>query len=415
MLGGRTVKQIYDLKAEGHSIRGIAERLGIARNTVRTYLRASEIPRAKPRAKRPSQLEPYRAYMHQRLSDGLTNCVVLLRELRERGYSGGYTILKDYVQPLRSRPSIKPTVRFETAPGEQAQVDWGRFTYRTPEGRTVGLWGFVLVLSWSRALYVEFVRQADEATFLRCHLHAFAALGGVPRRCLYDNTKVVVLGRDEAGEPIWNARFADFAHRLGFTAQLCRPYRAQTKGRVESGVKYVRGNFWPSVRFSDDADLNQQVQTWLETVAHQRLHGTTHERPADRLVQERSHLLALPAPERLAPFQRVPRLVGRDGFVAFAGARYGVPWTWAGQRVQVQADATMVQLWAGEERLAVHPRATRRGQRLVVPGQWAGLSQGGDDRPTKDALAVQTPTVEVEQRALAVYDALLDVAAGGGD
>src|SRR5437016_1274506 len=105
----------------------------------------------------------------------------------------------------------------------------------TPDGRTRSVWGFVLVLSWSRAIYVEFVQRADVATFLRCHVHAFAALG-IPRRCLYDNAKVVVLDRDVNNQPIWNERFLDFALRLGFDVQLCRRYRAQTKGRVESGI-----------------------------------------------------------------------------------------------------------------------------------------------------------------------------------
>ena len=407
MLGGRTVKQLYDLHAQGVSVRGIAQRLGLSRNTVRRYLRASEIPKPAPRPRRGSKLDPFTTHLDTRLAGGLTNCVVLLREVRAQGYTGGITLIKEYVQPRRRPAAVMPTVRFETTPGEQAQIDFGRFTYTTTTGTTGVVWAFVLVLSWSRALYVELVRRADEATFLRCHLNAFAALGGVPRRCLYDNTKLVVLERDAQGEPVWNTRFVDFAQTLGFTVQLCRPYRAQTKGRVESGIKYVRGNFWPGARFTDDADLNQQAQVWAQTVANVRLHGTTLERPCDRLVQEQPQLLALPAPERLAVFRREPRLVGRDGFVAFEGARYGVRWTWAGQTVQVQADATTVQLWSGEERLAVHPRATRRGQRLVLPGQWAGLPGGGEERPPREALATQLPALEVQHRSLAVYAALV--------
>jgi hypothetical protein len=237
-------------------------------------------------------------------------------------------------------------------------------------------------------------------------VHAFERLGGLPRRCLYDNTKLVVLERNADGEPLWNARFLDFAHRLGFDPRLCRPYRAQTKGRVESGVKYVRGNFWPTARFTDLAELNQQAQAWLDGVANVRVHGTTHERPVDRLAQERAYLLPLPSAERLAPFLREERTVGRDGFVAWERAWYGVHWRWAGQTVQVQADQDLVQLFAGDQRLAIHPRARRRGQRLIQPGQWAGLPRG-DGRPRPEPLAVQLPAVEVEQRPLALYDALI--------
>ncbi len=172
--------------------------------------------------------------------------MVLLREVRARGYSGGYTILKEYVQPRRRRRQPRATVRFETGPGEQAQVDWGRLSYITEDGRKRRVWAFVMVLSWSRALYVEFVRRADVATFMRFHVNAFEYFGSVPRRCLYDNAKVVVLGRDDAGRPEWNSRMLDFALRVGFEMRLCRPYRAQTKGKIESGVKYVRRNLWPT-------------------------------------------------------------------------------------------------------------------------------------------------------------------------
>jgi hypothetical protein len=264
----------------------------------------------------------------------------------------------------------------------------------------------VLVLSWSRALYVEFVRRADLPTFLGCHVRAFEALGGLPQRCLYDNTKLVVLTRDEAGQPVFTPGFLDFALRVGFEPRLCQPYRPQTKGRVESGIKYVRGNFWPGARFVDDADLNEQARTWVAEVANQRLHGTTHERPADRLAVEQVALRPLPERNRLTPFLRETRTVGRDGYVQWERGWYGVTWTHAGQVVEVQADAETVQLWAGSERLAVHPRATRPGQRLTAPGQWAGLPTA-DGRPRREALASQVPTVEVQQRSLAIYEELV--------
>lgn len=406
MLGGRDVQQIYALAGQGLSVRAIARRLGISRNSVRKYLRAAEMPKPQPRPKRGSKLDPHVAHLRQRLAEGVDNCVVLLREVRAQGYAGSYSLLKAYVHPLRRQRPVAPTLRFETAPGEQAQVDFGVFAYQAADGARRSVWAFVLVLSWSRALYLEFVPRADLPTFLRCHVQAFERLGGLPRRCLYDNTKLVVLERDELGQPVWTPRFLDFALRLGFGPQLCQPYRAQTKGRGESGIKYVRGNFWPTVRFVDLDDLNRQAQDWVDRVANVRVHGTTGERPLDRLLAEQPQLLALPGRERLAPFLREERKVGRDGYVAWEGAFYGVPWRWAGQTIQVQADQTLVQLWAGEDRLAVHPRASRRGQRLTLPGQWAGLPRG-DGRPKPGPLAVQVPAVEVEQRPLALYDALV--------
>jgi transposase len=409
MLKGGTVKQIYELRGAGLSIRGIGERLGLARNTVRKYLRSPGVPVAKARPRRPSKLEPHRAFLDGRIAGGVLNTAVLLRELRARGYTGGSTILKEYVEPFRRARQPVATVRFETAPGEQAQVDWGQFRYRAADGAERSVWCFVLVLSWSRAIYAEFAPRADVATFIRCHLRAFERLGGVPRTCLYDNAKVVVLGRDAAGEPVWNERFLDFALRLGFEIRLCRPYRPQTKGRVESGVKYVRGNFWPTARFADLADLNDQARAWAEQVADPRVHGTTLERPSDRLTRERPHLLGMPPAEHLVPFRREDRRVGRDGFVAYERAWYGVPWRRAGQLIQVQVDAATVELWAGPERLVVHPRAITPGQRLTAPGQWAGLPDG-DGKPPKEPLAVQVPSLEVEQRPLAAYAELIGAA-----
>jgi len=363
------------------------------------------VPRAKPREPRPSKLDPHKSHIQQRLAAGVDNCVVLLRELKARGYSGGYSILKDYVHPLRRKRAPQATVRFETEPGEQAQVDWGSFSYTTEDGHKRRVWAFVMVLGWSRAIYVEFVRRADVASFIRCHINALAHFGGAPRRCLYDNPKVVVLGRDENKMPVWNSRFLDFALRMGFDIRLCRPYRAQTKGKVESGIKYVRYNFWPTTRFIDLADLNGQAQSWSDSVADLRVHGTTREVPRDRLQKERPHLRALLEYGRLTPFLREDRKVGRDGYIQWDSAWYGVPWSWATKTVQVAPSRGTVEIWGGDQRLAVHPRAQKPGQRFTLPGQWQGL-RNGDSAPRKEALAVQVSTVEVERRSLEAYELL---------
>ena len=189
------VKEIYEMKGAGRSIRGIAGELGIARNTVRRYLKSPEAVRAKPRPQRASKLDPYPGYIDSRLDEWLENCVVLPRELRARGYDGGYSILNDYVSPRRRPRQPDATMRLETAPGEQAQMDWGSLAYIGEDGKKRRIWVFVMTMGWSRACYVELVRKADTAAFIQCHVNAFEYLGGVPRRCLYDNAKVVTLGR----------------------------------------------------------------------------------------------------------------------------------------------------------------------------------------------------------------------------
>ena len=403
------VKEIYDMKGAGCSTREIAQRLGIARNTVRKYLNTPEAILPKPRKRRASKLDPYAEYIDRRLSEGLENCVVLQRELESLGYQGGYSLLKKHVSPRRRPCPVPATVRFETEPGEQAQVDWGSFAYLDEQGRRRRVWAFVMVLSWSRAIYVEFVRRADTASFIQCHANAFEYFGGVPRRCLYDNAKVVTLGKDGEGRTEWNRRMLDFSLRLGFELKLCLPYRAQTKGKVESGVKYVRGNLWPSIRFTDDADLNQQAVEWCDTVANRRVHGTTHRVPSEMLLQEQHHLAKLPERAALAPYLREDRTVARDGYVSWEGSRYGVHWKWVGATVQVGQRSGTVEIWSGDQRIAVHPRAQSAGQRFTMPGQWEGLPRG-DGRPQQEALAVQVPVGDVERRSLEVYDL---VAAGG--
>ena len=397
------MKEIYELKGAGCSIREIARELDVSRNTVRKYLKSPEAMRPKPRKRRASQLDPYTEYVDGRLSEGLENCVVLHRELSALGYDGGYSILKAYVSPRRRRMQPEATMRFETGPGEQAQVDWGSLPYIGEDGKQRRIWVFVMTLGYSRAGYVELVRKADTAAFMQCHVNAFEYLGGVPHRCLYDNAKVVTLGRDEEKRPIWNERMLDFALRVGFEARLCRPYRAQTKGKVENGVKYVRRNMWPSIRFTNDADLNRQALEWCDTVANARVHGTTHRVPWEMLVEERPHLGQLTDRATLAPYLREDRQVSRDGFVSWEGSLYGLHWKWVGATVQVGQRLGTVEIWSGSDRIAVHPRAQQPKQRFILPGQWSGLPRG-DNRPRPEATAVQIPTAEVERRSLEVYE-----------
>jgi transposase len=240
MLEGGNVRQIFELKGQGRSIREVSWTLGISKNTVKKYLRCPGVPKAQPRPSRSSLLDPFKERLRMRLAEGVLNCNVLLREMRTLGYRGGKTILKEYLKPFRPPRQPKATLRFETRPGERAQVDFGLFRHQTREGHTRLIWAFVMVLSWSRAIYVEFIRRADVGSFIRCHV----------------NAKVVVVARDAGGRPVFNSRFLDFSLRVGSDITLCRPRRAQTKGRVERAIKYIRDNFWSTARFTDLDDLN---------------------------------------------------------------------------------------------------------------------------------------------------------------
>ena len=172
---------------------------------------------------------------------------------------------------------------------------------------------------------------------------------------------------------------------------------------VKGDEKYVRRNMWPSLRFTDDADLNRQALEWCDVVANARVHGTTYRIPWVMLDEERAHFGKLPDRVTLAPYLREDRKVARDGFVSWEGSRYGVHWKWVGRIVQVGQRLGAVEIWAGDERIAVHPRAQQAGQRFILSGQWAGLTRG-DGRPRREAVASQTPAGEVERRSLDVYE-----------
>jgi transposase len=304
MVGEEMAMEIRVLSKHGKGVREIARELGCSRNTVRRYLREPSADRYRPRTARPTKLDEHRDYIAVRLKAAAPETIpaaVLLSEIRERGYRGGYTMVKAYVASLRPLSVVEPVVRFETEPGQQMQVDWA--VIRRGENR---LSLFVATLGWSRTAYLEFVEDERVETLIACHEHAFLAFGGVPRDVLYDNMKTVVLGRDVygKGEHRFNPAFLDFVRHAGFRARLCQPYRAQTKGKVERFIRYVRGSFWVPLTsrlrtegLEVDRELaNAAVSRWLREVANARVHATTGEVPLERLEIERSKLLAVPPP-----------------------------------------------------------------------------------------------------------------------
>ena len=233
MLRGKDVQEIEELKRQGLSVSRISDLLGVDRKTVRKYLVQTETPRYGPRAPRGSRLTPFEPFLQERLKAGVWNGRVLYQELREQGYAGKYTVVSDYLRPLRKEAGSVAVRRFETAPGVQAQVDWGALgRITTTEGQELALSGFTITLGHSRATFMDIATDQSLSTLLTMHRRAFEALGGIPKHVLYDNMKTIVLGRDERGETLWNSAFLEFARSYGFEPRLCRPYRPQTKGKV---------------------------------------------------------------------------------------------------------------------------------------------------------------------------------------
>ncbi len=236
MLRRRDVDEVVELKRQGLSIRAISRLTGYHRTTITRYLQAPTArPVYGPRVSALSKLEPFKVYLKERLQAGVWNGAVLLRELRDRNYSGGYTILTDWLRPQRKQAESLAVQRFETPPGKQAQLDWGHLGAVSDGDGERKLWGFTMTLGYSRRPMAEAATDQKLGTLLRMHETAFYDWGAVPDEILYDRMKTVWTGTDERGEIVWNAIFLDFARYWGFTPRLCRPYRAQTKGKVESG------------------------------------------------------------------------------------------------------------------------------------------------------------------------------------
>ena len=240
MIGEELAMEIRILAKHAKGVREIAREVGCSRNTVRRYLREPAAERYATRLPRPTKLDAYREYIAMRVRAAqpeVIPAIVLLSEIREQGYRGGYTMVKAYVASLKPVEVPEAVVRFETAPGQQMQVDWA--TIRRGENR---LSLFVAKLGWSRAAYVEFVEDERVETLIACHEHAFLAFGGVPREVLFDNMKTVVVARDAYGQGKhrFNSAFLDFAKHAGFRPRLCSPYRAQTKGKVEGHALLMR-------------------------------------------------------------------------------------------------------------------------------------------------------------------------------
>jgi transposase len=399
------------LAQQGLSISEIARRTGYDRKTVRKQLIEGGPPRYGPRPPRPTKLAPYTAYVQQRLQEGVFNCATLLRELRQRGYAGGMTRLRLFVHPLRIQPREVATCRFETAPGEQAQVDWASF------GRFQGhrLSAFVMTVGYSRMKYVEFTLSQDLEMFLTCHLHAFAAFGGLPQTLLYDNLKSVVLAREAAGVR-FHPRFLDFAAVFGVIPRLCQPGRPQTKGKVENVVGYVKGSFWPGRRFTDLADLNGQAREWCATVANALPHATTRAIPAERLRAEGLQPLE---GKTYDTSYTVHRLVSKDCLISYRGSRYSVPWAYARKPVvvKVPVGGQTLTVVAHDQAIATHALSLTKGALMIEPAHYAGLPHAqrpwritrppvlpGLPLPPGPGLGVMPTAPAVEIRSLSVYD-----------
>lgn len=314
MISKEELMNIQILHKQGVSQRAIAKQLGISRNTVKKHLSLNVTePEYSTRPKTSSKLEKYKPYLHSRIAHASPvhlSGVVLCREIKEQGYTGSLSLLRQHLYQHRGKPETEPVIRFETPEGKQMQVDWGQM-----RGGKIPLHAFVAVLGFSRALFVVITDNMRYETLEQCHRLAFDYFQGIPQQIWYDNMKTVVIDRDAYGDGKHRLHksFYQFSKDMGFIPKLCKPYRPQTKGKVERMVRYVRDNFYrPLATQLSVSDLTLDIDTanielkkWLDTIANQRIHDTTKKKPADMLKQERAFLQSLPAELLPAPPQEI--------------------------------------------------------------------------------------------------------------
>ncbi len=401
-----TINTIHELAAQGKSIRAIARTMGIARNTVRQYLRGK--PEGVPRPKRGSVLDPYKAQIHRWMQeDHLYNCETMLHRLREQGYTGSGTILRDIVRPLRPHHvGHQPVMRYETKPGEQMQFDWGEFRYEQ-KGQDHKLYGFTAILGYSRMRFVTFVKRCDTPTMIRCMMAAFEYFGGLPKATLTDRMKSVFLEMQDT-TPKWNPLFADFMASIGVAPRVCKPYKPQTKGKVERSVGIIKYSFWPGVHFTDIDDLNEQATRWCDRL-NQKVHRTTGKVPMELWVAEA--LTELPKDYAWERFGTEDRRVSFDGFISYDGVLYGLPANppVAGAVVLVRERLRELRIFHQGQLVAMIQKRPHSHDIVLHPDQFRDVTPTPSQRYRETPVGHQTQTPTVAIRPLSEYDQMFGV------
>lgn len=393
---------IRALQRQGLTYAEIGRLIGRDWRTVKRYLTDGAQPVYR-RKRTPSKLDQLKPLVDQWLAREPRLLATRVHQdlVRDYGFGGSYQTVRRYVERSRPRPLPEPERRFETAPGHQAQVDWSHEQpLRTASGLELPLYCFHMVLGHSRDSYCRLVGSLDLVTFWACHRAAFAHFGGVPRELLYDRTKTVVrshVGRERLqGERRFHPEALASAHHYGFRIRLCRPYRAKTKGKVESDVPWVRERLLRAHDFSDYAEANRAWAAWNEDVARARVHGTHGEVVAVRAERDRAALLAAPAEPYLVT-ERTTRVVARDGLFSFEGRRYAVAEARPGERVELVLGAEELEVYSTVDgrRIARHERGAPK---RILP----------DPKQSSVELAEvlgALPDPEIHRRPLSVYDA----------
>lgn len=399
---------IRDLHHQGLNISQISQKTGHHRNTVRKQITAQTSPVMRKIVQQASILDPFKDYIQQRINEYPLCATRILREIQEQGFTGHYTIVKDYIRQIRPQEGTLAVLRYETKPGVQAQVDWGECYHIDEDGHIRKVYCFSIVLGYSRMRYVEFTIATDVYTFIQCHNHAFEYFGGYTKELLYDNIKQIIIKRAiKPKDHTWNAKFDDFFSYYGFIPRLCKPYNPQTKGKIENSIGYVKRDFLLGGTFSSLSDMNQQVMHWLNRV-NNAIHGTTNEIPVGRLKQENLKTITGVQPYQVRREEH--RKISNDSYVSYRGNRYSVPYQLAGRAAILELDETRIIIRVGSEVVCSHDIVPGHCRAIRKKEHFAGLlstaMKCNSQRMNLHKPLFKMIGPDVEDRPLAVYDCL---------
>lgn len=380
---------IKTLLAQGKGQRAISRELGISRKVVKRF--KDQLSNSLPSKgyKREKQLDSYNDIIKNYLEDGLTSILIHQKLAFKHGVDVSYSTVLRHVKEMQHSEVFVP---LHSSPGEEAQVDFGYLGRFTLEADTpVKVWVFCMVLSHSRYAYYEAVTDQSVDTFIRCHIHAFEFFGGVPGTVLLDNLKAGVLQPDFY-EPLLQEQYSEFLMYYGCAGRPCRVRKPEHKGKVESGVKYVKNNFLKGLEHRDFRRLILALKAWNVEVCNQRLHGTIRKIPLQVFQQiEKTALLSLPA-QRYEIYHWEERKVNRLGHIVFQGSYYSVPHTLAGQTLRIKSNGSLLKIYHATAEVALHIPAQEPGQYITRTEHLPPYKQAKSPEYYREKLALIGPS-----------------------
>jgi len=411
-----TREVFMDIKAmsrDGLSIRRIAKITGLHRKTVKRHLESASLPVYHKMKRKENVLDQYRPMIDAYLEEDDYQATWIFDKLVRMGYEGSYSTVKKTAREIKGEKTRIAYIRFETEPAFQAQVDWGDFQIAEPDGTTHTVFAFIMVLGYSRAMYVEFVERRTLEAFMDCHIHAFDYLGGVPKEVLYDCMKHVVIKR-QSGRPVFNVEFSRFANHYEFHPRLCPPYAPWVKGKVERPINYLRERFWRGYPYVSLEKAHKDVLEWLSETANRRVHGTYWQPVAERWEKEKPLLASLPP----APYDtslKVFRPVYDECQLSYNGNRYLIPHRFAGKKVMLKIKGKIIRIYHDQELLATYEEPEEKHTIVGDPSIYRMLSEdkeqiqrkyGRQEGKATRGLVTSTLYPEVATRSLEEYERL---------